>query len=382
MDQQDSYDRTLTALNDAAFDDDCWPSASKKMDEACGAKGNIVVIGDNGVSGDVRISLARIYFRGQRSVYWERRYFDRLYAVDERIPRLRQLPHGLLADVRSLYTTRERKQSEVYNELARAEVQNGLNMRLALPDGAKITWQIADPVGQSDWNSDQLRMIESLKPHLLQFARVRRALAHADALGRSLEAVLENKRIGVVQLDPGGRIVAANNAALAHLRSRRVLHDQGGLLNAASPSGDRALQSLLAGALVPSGAVPVGGTIKLSRPRAAAPLMIHVAPMAVSGSDCEPGLVAAVALIVDTGQPARVVPDLLTRVLGLTRAEAEVAALVAGGLTPRQASLTSGRGQGTVRWHLHRIFVKLGIEGQAQLVRLVRALDWFPGRRA
>ena len=64
------------------------------MDEACGAKGNIVVIGDEGATGEVEISMARIYFRGERSVYWERRYFDRPYSGDERIPRLRQLPPG------------------------------------------------------------------------------------------------------------------------------------------------------------------------------------------------------------------------------------------------------------------------------------------------
>ena len=45
MNQQDHYDRALAALNEAAFDDARWPEASKRMDEACGAKGNIVVIG-------------------------------------------------------------------------------------------------------------------------------------------------------------------------------------------------------------------------------------------------------------------------------------------------------------------------------------------------
>ncbi len=378
MNQQVAYDRVLAALNEAAFDDACWPEASKRMDEACGARGNIVVIGDEGAAGDVEISLARIYFHGQRSVYWERRYFGRLYQVDERIPRLRQLPPGQLVDVRSLYTARERKQSFVYNELVRGEAQNGLNMRLALPDGAKITWQFANPVGGGDWDSDQLGMIERLKTHLLQFARVRRALVQADALGRSMDAVLENKRVGVVQLDRRGRIVAANDTALAHLHSRRVLQDEGGFLHAASKTDDRELQGLLAGALGAAGEGAAGGSMRLQQAHATAPFMMHVTPIAVSGSDCEGGRVAALALIVDIGQQVHVDPGLLTGVLRLTPAEAEVATLLAAGLTPKQAGVTSGRGEGTIRWHLHRIFAKLGIEGQAQLVRLVRALGWFP----
>lgn len=352
------------------------------MDEACGAKGNIVVIGDDGPAGDVEISLARFYFHGQRSAYWERRYFDKLYGVDERIPRLRQLPPGKLVDVRSLYTARERKESIVYNDMVRAETQDGLNMRLALPDGAKITWQIANPVGGGDWDSGQLEMIERLKPHLLQFARVRRALVQADALGRSMDAVLENKRVGVVQLDRRGRIGAANDTALAHLRDRAVLHDDGGFLHAASKTDDIALQALVAGALGASGANAEGGSLILRQSLAAAPFMVHVTPIAVSDSDFEPGPAVALALIVDAGQQVRVDPGLLTGALGLTPTEAEVATLLAAGLTPRQASASSGRGEGTIRWHLHRIFDKLSIERQANLVRLVRALGWVPsGKR-
>lgn len=375
---QHAYDRVLTALNEAAFDDACWPEASRRMDEACGAKGNIVVIGDDGANGDVEISLARIYFHGQRSAYWERRYFGKLYQVDERIPRLRRLPPGKLVDVRSLYSARERKQSIVYNDMVRAETGNGLNMRLALPDGAKITWQIANPVGGSDWDSGQLGMIERLKPHLLQFARVRRALVQADALGRSMDAVLENKRVGVVQLDRRGCIVAANNTALTHLRDRLVLHDDDGFLHAVSKTDDRELQVLLAGALGATGESAAGSSLILRQSLTTAPFMVHVTPIAVSGSDFEPGPVAALALIVDTGQPARVDPGLLAGALGLTPTEAEVATLLAAGLTPRQASVSSGRGEGTIRWHLHRIFGKLGLERQANLVRLVRALGWSP----
>ena len=372
------YDRALVALNEAAFDDARWPEASKRMDEACDAQGNIVVIGDEGATGEVEISLARICFRGERSGYWERRYFDRLYAADERIPRLRRLPPGELVSVRSLYTPDERKRSEAYNEMARAEVQNGLNMRLALPDGAKITWQIADPVGGGDWVSDQLGVIEALKPHLLHFARVRRALVQADALGRSMEAMLENNQVGVVQLDRRGRIVAASDAALAHLRDGD-LDDEGGGLRAPSTINDTELQSLLAGALGASAAGRRGGSMRLRRAHPAPPLMMHVTPIVARASDCGPGRVAALAVIVDPERQARVDPGLLTGVLGLTPAEAEVAALLAGGLTPRQVGATSGRGEGTIRWHLHHIFAKLGIERQAQLVRLVRALGSFPG---
>ncbi len=252
------------------------------MDEACGANGNIVVIGDEGAAGEVEISLARICFRGRRSAYWERRYFEQFYRSDERIPRLRQLPHGRLVDVRSLYTACERKRSRAYREQVRAGVEQGLNMRLTLPDGGKVTWQVGNPTDGDGWGSDQLRAVEALQPHLLHFARVRRALAQADALGRSMEAVLQSKGVGVAQLDRRGRIVAASDAALAHLRNGRLQGDMDGTLKAVSKTDDEALQGLLAGALATPSA---GGSMRLRGPDAGAPLMVHVTPVA-SGSDC------------------------------------------------------------------------------------------------
>lgn len=375
MSQQDQYNRAVAALNAAALDDARWPEAAASMDEACGANANIVVIGDEGAAGGVDISLARFCFRGRYSDYWERRYFERLYHSDERIPRLRQLADGKLVHVPSLYTADERKRSEAYREQARAEVENGLNMRLTLPDGGKITWQVGNPADRDGWGSGQLRVVEALRPHLLHFAQVRRALAQADAFGRSMEAILEGQGVGVVQLDRRGRIVAASDAALARLRNGHLLDNKDGTLKAASKAHDKALQDLVAGALAAPGA---GGSMRL-RKRDAPPLVLHVAPVAASGSDCGTGRIAAFALIVDVGRRAPD-PGPLARALGLTAAEAEVAALLAGGLTPKQAGVGSGRVEGTIRWHLHNIFAKLGIERQAELVRLVQACGWLPGR--
>ncbi|MXY52143.1 MAG: hypothetical protein F4Y86_06410 [Gammaproteobacteria bacterium] len=200
-----------------------------------------------------------------------------------------------------------------------------------------------------------------------------RASLQADALGRSMDAVLGNNRIGVVQFDRRGRIVAASDAALVHLRDGGTLRDDGAVLRAVGRAEDDRLQGLIAGALGTSGAGASGGSMGLRRPDAAVPLVLHVAPIAGARR------VAALALVVDASRQARIDPGTLTEGLGLTPAEAEVAALVAEGLTPRQAGAASGRGEGTVRWHLHRIFAKLGIKGQAQLVRLVSAFAWSPG---
>ena len=65
MSLQDTFDRALASLNDAALDDAHWPAASGIMDEACGATGNSLVVG-HGLGYDVEIYFARVCRGGER----------------------------------------------------------------------------------------------------------------------------------------------------------------------------------------------------------------------------------------------------------------------------------------------------------------------------
>ena len=65
MSQQDAFDRILASLYEAALDDARWPIASRLIDEACGTKGNSLLVGQ-GPEDDVRVSSAGLYWRGER----------------------------------------------------------------------------------------------------------------------------------------------------------------------------------------------------------------------------------------------------------------------------------------------------------------------------
>ena len=64
----------------------------------------------------------------------------------------------------------------------------------------------------------------------------------------------------------------------------------------------------------------------------------------------------------------------LLRLLGLTPAEARIAAAVGAGLPPREAARSLGLAESTVRSGLKVIFGKLGIRRQTELVKLVMHL--------
>ena len=67
--------------------------------------------------------------------------------------------------------------------------------------------------------------------------------------------------------------------------------------------------------------------------------------------------------------------DLLIAATGLTRREAEVARLVAGGETPRKISEILKISYETVRIYLKSAFAKLTVHSQAELVALVNRLS-------
>ena len=380
MEEPDPLQQVVAGLHQATFDDTHWPQASRLIDETCGSEGNFLVTGDNSADGSVQITLARFYYHGQRHEEWEQRYFQFLYKIDERIPRLRQLPLRKLVSIRSLYSESERKNSPVYcSEMPRAQTENGLNMRMDLPHSARITWQFANPINGTKWSSQQVTTINQLMPHVTHFVRVRRALIEAQALGQFSEALLENNRVGIVYLDRRGQIASANETALLELRTNHGLVDAEGFLKATKARENKLLQSLILRAIPVLGSVGDGGSIRLSRPVPLSPLVVHVIPAAFPESDMFTSGIATVVLFLNSMGQRHIDPAVVTDVLGLTSAEGEVAALIGQGMSPRQVAGASRRSEGTVRWHLHRIYTKLNIKGQAELAGLVAACIGLKG---
>lgn len=382
MSQQHLFERILASLHEAALDDVRWPATSALIDEACGAKGNMLVTGVGTAPEKTQIFFAPFCYRGQRHAELERLYFESYYHLDERVPRIRRLADSQIVHVSSLYTDKEQETSLVYNEgLAVAHTRDSLNVRLDGPDGSRIVWVIADPIDGDGWSSSQVGAVERLLPHIRQFVQVRQALVDSRALGSSLAALLENTRCGVIQLDLRGRIVAANDRALDLLRKGDGLFDQRGLLHASSSLDNAALQKLLAGVLPPFDGQGVSGSIMVTRPDNAPRLAVHVSPVGQERQYLRTSRVAALVLVVDLADRARIHPDVVAATLGLTPAESRVALDLAQGSTIREIAVATGRRPNTIRWHIKHIFGKLNLSRQVDLVQLVQSLADLPNVR-
>ena len=371
MSGRDVFERILASLYDAMLDDARWPAASALIDEACGLVGNALLVGE-GPKDDIRVGFVGLYYRGQRRADLEREYLEVYHPIDERVPRMRQQPYGRLVHVTDQYTAEELKTSCVYNEaLIRTQHGNSLAMRLEGLAGSHMTWGISDPISSGGWGSSQIAMLTRLAPQIRQFVQVRQALVGAQARGATVTALLDNPRIGVVQLDRRGRILAANARACSILRDGDGVSDRDGVLQAQAPADELCLARLLAAALPTSGAVAVSGSMPLRRASVFPPFAVFVKPVTVPQPDYGARHVAALVLIVEPGRNHRVDPGLVTKTLGLTPAESQVATWLAAGKSVREMAEVTGHTPDAIYWHLKQSYQKLSISRQADLVRVV-----------
>ena len=375
MDSQGMLARVLDALHHATLDDALWPQTSALIDEACGATGNALVASE-GIGEEARVHFRACYYRGERNEEGEEDYCRNYHHRDERVPRLWQSPDCLLVHVPDLYTEEEKKTSAAYNEaLARGGYQNGLNLRLDGPDGARMTWSFANPSQPGGWGAQQIDMIEGLIPHVRRFLQVRQMLAGAQALRASFGGLLDNDRVGVIQLDRGGCILEANDRALEILRRDDGLIDRNGTLKAWFAADDTRLQELLAAALLPLSGHAAAGSMTIRRPGGARKLMFRINPVPRPALDFGARRVAALALLAEPGgRRPRLDAELVADVLGLTAAESHVAVLLCEGMTAPDIATRTGRRASTVNTLIQRTYRKLGIYRQSDLVRLVLSL--------
>lgn len=382
MSQEDQYQRILSSLHKAVLDDSHWPETSALIDEACAVKGSALGAIEGGPLDRAKTLFGWICSRGQRQTELERLYFEVHYPLDERIPRLLELPDGQPAHVSSLYSPEEMKTSLFYNEgLPLYNAQNGLCVHLDGPSGSHIGWIIEEPAKGDGWSSSQVETIKGLLPHIRQFVSMRLALVDADGLGSSLVTLLDNTRIGVVQLDRRGRIVEANDRARELLRRGDGLVDRDGSLHAFSPADDAELQGLVARALPSFGRQCVSGSMVVGHPLLLPRLALHISPTVEGQPDVHPRRVAALVLVVDPARRVVVDPSLVAAALGLTQAESHIAVLLAEGNTVRDIAIATGRTEHTIRWHVKRILEKHGISRQMELVQLVLPLAALPKAR-
>ena len=376
MATEERFQRVLENLNQAALGDVEWASVAGLINDMIRTNGHSVTYAEAGPGGESQIRFSRFFVGTESRDDLKQLYYRDYFWRDEAIPRLYGIGDGELVHKSDLYTDQEKRTSAAYNEFRCVNnTQNGFFMGLDGLDGDGIVLSFGDSTERRGWGHDQIQAVRRLAPHMRRFARVRGAMADARALGASLGELLETRRLGIIQLDRCGRILEANDRARYILLKRDGLADRGGVLAAGHQGENAELQCLLAQALPAHGVQGAGGSMKITRRKARGPLVLEIHPVRGMGADYRASRLAALVLVVDPADRPRVDPDLAAEVLGLTPAESLVAVALATGQTVAGIADAQGCGESTVRTHVKRIYRKLGIRKQTELVRRILSLE-------
>jgi len=209
--------------------------------------------------------------------------------------------------------------------------------------------------------------------------QLHRRLVGIEAVAERSIAALEYVSDAVIVVDKHGCVLHANRAAESLLRVGDGLTMQRGEVCAAAAADRSKLRALVASVSTSPGqpGTNAGGRLTLSRPSGRMPLRIVVAPIAGSPLFLAPGHATAAIFVRDPEQRPSLSEDEIRCLLGVTRAEAQLAYRLAQGHDLAHIANASGTSINTLRTRLKAILAKTGTHRQIDLVWLIR--DW-PGR--
>mgnify|MGYP001765588351 CR=1 FL=1 len=307
-------------------------------------------------------------------------YLDHYIAIN---PRKNWLTLNNFDDVvftdHDLMDDREMRRHAFYAEfLARNENLYSLDRLSTRPSGRKLWVSVQYSAGAPPpelWHRDLFTVLTSHLHQALDLYGRMRMLQPGES------ALLDQFDCPALVLSSRGRILRANSAVDGWSDPRVSL--AGGRLQALHPADGARLDRLLADVALRArgGSAPDLAALRGDGTRP--PLLVRTAPFRPADADL--GFDAFVddlpSILVLFHATRRVGPGALSalRCLGLTPAEARVAAAIASGLSPEDAAAELGIALSTARHHVKRAHEKLGIRRQSDLVRIVNDVTHFVG---
>jgi len=217
---------------------------------------------------------------------------------------------------------------------------------------------------------EQISVLEMLTPHLMRSIQLHRVLGDSRSFADEVRTLLDRIDIGVLLIDSLGRVAGKNDEATRILASHPGLSIADRKVRSPDATLDREIQQTLNSAKYGATLFDHNVELLLSGQEYARPLRITICPVARSVSQIRGEGLSAVVLVSDPTESLDNSADLIRRKYGLTRQETRVAILIARGGNLRAISKELGVSYETVRSHSKRIYQKLGISSQADIVRV------------
>ena len=276
--------------------------------------------------------------------------------------------HTFLRDDQALY------RSAYYNEWMRPQdFRYTLGNTLLAEEGVVANVTLLRSPDMPTFDRSEVAAFERLSRHMTRALRMAVRLERTEASGLELSA-LDGLRHGVALVDADLRVVHANRAMEALLRAGIGLRQRDGRLSTVSVQAQAHLHALVTEALSPMNPVAEGKPGLLLR-QGTTTLSLQATPARGGAGGYLPRRALALLTVTRTEVNDPAAPGLLRQNYGCTPAEARLVVGLLDGLNLRAAAQAAGTTYESARTTLKRVFIKVGVQSQSQLIsRLLRDL--------
>jgi DNA-binding CsgD family transcriptional regulator/PAS domain-containing protein len=362
MEQAREVEDLIGGIYDAAADPDLWSNAIARIVEVTGCQTGVFYEHDVTTHQSQPLGFHRF------NTEFMQDYIAHYGALDPWNSRVMQWPVGVAAPTYMLMPEDEFRRTEFYQDyLRRTGMFYGLGGLVERADGRIAVFGVQRGYEEGRFPSESVELVGALMPHLKRAYRMHSAIGRAQRDRETFEETLRVVPQSVLIVDRDARLVFANRAAERMLEAGDGIRLVSGRLTAAHREDQAAFASLFN----PLGAVEgTGAVAALRRPQNRRPLLVQALPLRVHGRWDPAG---RVVLLIDVDPPPPPSSDHLAALFGLTTAEARLWADLAMGATLAEISHRRKVSVNTLRVQLARLFNKVGVHRQADLVR--RAME-------
>ncbi len=354
-------------LNNAITDPECWPNILAQLQDAFGASA-CAIASHHYDTGDGRLVRS-----ANIDAKFERSYADR-YArgnVWLRKQTCFRKPGGVWTS-QQILDDEEALGSEYYLKWLKPQgLMHQIFGVLDRRENAVVYLVLARAEGDDAFAKDDVARLAAVLPAFASVFRLEHLVRNLTARAADTWTMLDNLAPGIVLVDERGRVMGMNRTAIEISQKADGLTVENGHLSCTLPGEQARFRRTVDELLAADPSRPAANTkaVTVSRTDSAVPLQLILTRLSkratINGSQRQ-------LLGVFVSDPERFSApsdEWIKDLYGLTRVESEIALLICQGHSPDEIATRICVSVHTVRAYLKQIFLKMGVNRQAAMVR-------------
>jgi DNA-binding CsgD family transcriptional regulator len=370
-------DHTIPSIIDdlyaGALDDDTWTRASIAIGDSVGATGIHLFSFNTSTNNVFRDEAHRI--DPQLTAAYRDYYCTKDILVDPFL----KIAVGEPTPEHKLVSLDAWRKSELFNDLAVPyDMPYVLTTLLHRSPDKFVALSLKTSSQHGPFHANEADRLKLVIPHLRRALEIKDRLTVSQIRADTLAKSLDSLSFGILVVDARGYVIEANAIAEEIFRTPHagISVDTKKRFHVRDPAGSTLDRWMIAGKPPTQ---DVDGLLHVPRP-SKQPLSLLASPLPQQTKSWIGGDPRWILLLFDPERRTQVSVQLISRDLGISEREAEVAALLVAGYELKGIAARLNISVHTARTHVKTIFAKTGLRSQAELIRRVSSGPAAMGR--